>query len=426
MMADKPKSLIQRAIASPKVSSQSKELPFEALQTAQPTQTTPLIPKDIEIATEQEFPKAEELYITTKLPANVAILHISQDGENKYNVWGGHVDQELPRTKPENKPSLSLGKQVTEKIYPDEIKKRMNNFSHVNHKLRKWIKELRNEFGEHLCLVIADYTDFEIPWEMLELSPKESPHEYIGALITTVRWREVIVKDDCLVLEFKEDNCSGKAVAYLLDTELNGVGLELESLTELQATIYQSSQHNIQEFHTHLQRNDANCSFVYISCHGTFQNSPEEMALGSASDKQQQLKLQALRKYPLKLVQNSQGIVFINACHSAREQIDPVICHSYRMGFIELFLAKGARGVIGTLGAVGDIYAAEFACKLIKESSQVSPLSVAALLKKLRSKAVENLDPEPTLEQLLCLIYTFMYVYYGNPMTVLRLTPPGE
>jgi hypothetical protein len=29
MMADKPKSLIQRAIASPKVSSQSKELPFE-------------------------------------------------------------------------------------------------------------------------------------------------------------------------------------------------------------------------------------------------------------------------------------------------------------------------------------------------------------------------------------------------------------
>lgn len=43
----------------------------------------------------------------------------------------------------------------------------------------------------------------------------------------------------------------------------------------------------------------------------------------------------------------------MNACHSAREQTHPSIPYNYRIGFIDLFLKKGARGVIGTLGKVG-------------------------------------------------------------------------
>ncbi|MDF5711350.1 MAG: CHAT domain-containing protein [Nostoc sp. S4] len=429
MMAEKPKSLIQRAIASPKVSSRTKELPFEASEAVKPTPSTLSIPKDTEIPTEQELPEAKKLYITRKLPPNVAILHIYPDGQDEYCVWGGHVYEKLDPTEPQKKPFLSLGEQVTQRVYPDEIKRRMKDFSYVNLELRKWIKHLRNKFGEHLCLVISDYTDFEIPWEMLELSPYQSPNQYIGALITTVRWRKVIsvVKDDYLELEFKVDECIGKTVAYLLDTELEGARDELETLTKLQATIYQSSEDNsIHKFHTYLQCDYADHSFVYISCHGTFKNNPKEMTLGSEFKNNQQLNLETLKELPLNLVQKSQGIVFLNACHSAREQVDPVIRHSYRMGFVELFLAQGARGVIGTLAAVGDIYAAEFACELIKESLTSPQLSVAAILKKLRSKAVENLGNNPTEKQLLSLIYRFMYVYYGNPMTVLRLKRRGE
>jgi hypothetical protein len=77
----------------------------------------------------------------------------------------------------------------------------MSFFSLVNLELRKWLKQLRDKFGEQLCVVIADHTDFEIPWEMLELSPDESPNEYLGALITTVRWRHVISGDNHVVLE---------------------------------------------------------------------------------------------------------------------------------------------------------------------------------------------------------------------------------
>jgi hypothetical protein len=52
-------------------------------------------------------------------------------------------------------------------------------------------------------------------------------------------------------------------------------------------------------------------------------------------------------------------------------------------------------------------------------------LSVAALLRDIRAKVVADLAAEQTQDNLLAFIYTFMYVYYGNPMTLLRLTPSG-
>jgi hypothetical protein len=69
---------------------------------------------------------------------------------------------------------------------------------------------------------------------------------------------------------------------------------------------------------------------------------------------------------------------------------------------------------------------AQFAHDLIEESLRSPQASVATILRKLRLKVVKNLPSEPTTKDLLPLIYTFMYVYYGNPMTVLRLIARGE
>jgi len=422
MVAKSKRSLTQRAITSPTSLNRTKQLPFEAAETATPKPTEV---QDVETVTQETLLPPNELYITTKLPKEVAILHIYENGADEYSVWGGNALKILPQTEPNPSPHLSLGKLVQKGEVPESIQDAMSVFSHINVAIRKWLKELKLHVGEQLCLVITDYTDFEIPWEMLELSPYESPNEYLGALITTVRWRQIIRGDDYVVLELKADECCGNAVAYVLDSELDGVGPELDILEQLQAVIYRSKKHKIKEFQTHLQRNDAGYGFVYISCHGTFRSDLREFALGSDSDEQQQLKLLALRKCQLNLVKNSQGIVFINACHSGREQAHSSVPHSYRMGFIELFLAKGARGVIGTLGAVGDTHAANFARDLIQESLRSPNLSIATLLRKLRLRVVENLPKQPTTEDLLPFIYTFMYVYYGNPMTVLRLIPPG-
>ncbi|BAZ52104.1 hypothetical protein NIES4103_47630 [Nostoc sp. NIES-4103] len=422
-MPDKPKSATQKAASVPKGVRQSKNSLPESSNRVERTKQS--IPEGTEIPKEEIKPPPNELYITKTPPRNVAILHIYESENDCYSVWGGHVENGLPTTKPEKKPPLSLGKQVEGKLDFKLIKDRMKSLSKVNIELRIWLKELKSKFND-LRLVIADHTDLEIPWEMLELSPEKLPHQYVGALIPTVRWRKVIsINDDYPILEFKADECCGKAVAYLLE-ELGKLQLEIATLEKLQAKIYLSSQHSIKEFHTHLRRNDTDYSFVYMSCHGFFKNSPEEMALGSNSNTEEQLTLQVLGDKPPNLIQKSQGIVFLNACHSARDQVDPATRSSYRRGFIEFFLGQGARGVIGTLAAVDNTVATKFACELIEESLNSPNLSVAEVLKKLRFKAVENLGDEPTPEQLKFFINTFMYVYYGNPMTVLRLARQGE
>jgi CHAT domain len=422
-------SPIQQAITSQKAKlvNPIKQLP-EVNNTEILTKTPLDLPDNIEIIPEATLIPPNELYITMKLPKEVAILHIYQNGEQQYSVWGGNAVDMLSPTKAYPKPNVSLGNFLESKVDPEKVRHHMNRFSysHENFKIATWLNTLKDKFDDNLCLVIADHTDYEIPWEMLELSPDSCNYEYIGALITTVRWlKEIRSGYNYLHLEVKDDKCCGHTAAYVLDTELKGVGSEIDILEKLKSVIYRSSQHKIKDFQSYLQEEDSSCAFIYIACHGNYEEDCTEMFLGSKLDRTQQLKLDELRKCQLNLIKNSQSIVFINACHSGREQADPFIPDSYRMSFVELFLSKGAKGVIGTLGKVGDTHAAKFASQLIEESLKSSDIPVAELLRQLRMQVVKSLPEEPTPDDLLPFIYTFMYVYYGNPMTVLQLTPQG-
>lgn len=435
MPADK-QSLTQLAAASPKALSRRHKLPFAEKETA-PSPVSEKLPPEIETVPESQLLPPNELYIDLKLPPEVAILHVYQQGENRYSLWGGNanINLVLPSTKPREKPEIALEKLITEyhqretenaERIPGRIRDTLYAFSFNNVKLCQWLKNLRCQWGEKLYLIIADHTAFEIPWEMVELSPDDSPNEYIGALITTVRWQAIRSQGDFLVLKTESQECCGQAIAYILDSELKKGAEEVQRIGQkLQAIIYRSKEKNIADFQAHLQRQETGVGLIYLSCHGGFNIDPSEIWLGSEDNPQQRIYLTALRRCQLALIKASQGIVFMNACHSGRHQASPFIPNSYRLGFIELFLSKGARGVIGTLGRVGDEYAAQFAFDLIEELFNSPNLPVAAIIRKLRAKAINKLAENPTTEDLLSFIYTFMYVYYGNPMTVLRLTPAG-
>src|SRR5919202_2400614 len=256
MMADKSKlSITQRAITSPTGLGRTKQLPFEASEATAPKQTAQPLPEGTEFPLEETLP-FNQLYITMKLPREVAILHVYQSGVDEYATLGGNANLGLPQTDPKERPNLSLGKLVQEKELPEKIRDAMYVFSFDNPELCKWLKTLRRRLGEQLCLVICDYTDFEIPWEMVGRSHDDSPNEYLGAVVTTVRWQPIRSKDDYLVLKPEPEECSGDAIAYVLDTELKGVGPELTLLEQLRAVIYRSSKHDITTFHTHLQRQE--------------------------------------------------------------------------------------------------------------------------------------------------------------------------
>ena len=129
-------------------------------------------------------------------------------------------------------------------------------------------------------------------------------------------------------------------------------------------------------------------------------------------------KFRALKSFP--------SVVFMNACHSGRlcrNDRANIFDDGYRTGFATFFLERGAKGVVGTLGKVDDTYAAQIARNFFAEYKRNSNLTVAELLRNLRAEADRNLQIEDSTENYLLFLYTFMYIYYGHPLTVLQLTP---
>lgn len=396
-------------------------------RTARKNQTPPPYEEDITAKAEttpaKEFP-TEEWLLAQRPPPDVAILHVHAHDEDKFALWGGHMKWQLPPTAPQSKPNLALGEMVQDRNLPGVelphiIQEFMGEFSHTNFELRGWLKQLHRIYGNNLKIIIMDHTDFEIPWEMLELSL----NEYLGATITTTRWQQVITENGRRLLNLEPDECVGHAIAYVNEAELKGIGPELELLNTLNAAQYKDTT----LFRKRLEQNEAGVGLIYMAGHGIFDPHVRKMALGALEDDSQRLRLMSLYRCRLHLFAHSQAIVFINACHSGRlRKDDRLVRDDYRRGFAELFLRKGARGVIATLGGVNDAYAARVAHKLIHAARQSPHLPIAALLREQRAQVVAKLPDDPSDEELLDFIYTFMYVYYGSPQTRLRLVKREE
>jgi hypothetical protein len=255
---------------------------------------------------------------------------------------------------------------------------------------------------------------------MVSLSPNQSPYDYLGALMTTVRWRDVILDEGNLKLEFEQNLCTGTAITY------EAASPESVLWSGIKVIPYQ----DIKQFQIRLQQEETDCGFIYMAGSGRISEDGRDMILGSEIDESQRITLGELQFEQLKLIQQSRSLVFINANYSGLNLEDPDIPGSYTWGWVEFFLSKGARGVIGTLGIVEKRYAAEFVHHLIRASQDSPNLSVAASIRSWRSKftkklkdSCDSLSEEEKIQYLEQLIYSFMYIYYGNPMTILQLMP---
>ncbi len=148
-------------------------------------------------------------------------------------------------------------------------------------------------------------------------------------------------------------------------------------------------------------------------------------------DKRQQISLTQLYEYDFDFLAKGSSIVFMNTCHSGRLQQDdtlkiidpnPQTGQYYPAGFSTFFLEKGAKGVIGTLCKVADKYAAKVSHNFFEEHQKYPHLSVATILKNIRQKAANEYQCQKgNDENRYLFLFTFMYIYYGNPMTKLEL-----
>ncbi len=377
------------------------------------------------------------------LSKKIAILEVeSLDGE-KIIIHFHHgllgKDEQL-YTKCINAPKISFDKTMKAQNL-DRMIGDMTMFSEENpqvKKLRGWLlklqEKLKNNFDNQLSyLIINDRTDFEIPWEMLELK-----NNYLGASIVTVRWQDITNPDDLydvnslIDLQIEENNCCGNMVAYLNTKDLPSVEEERKNLEQFNPIVHD----NIRKFFDFLESvgskdsEDFNISLIFIASHGFFGNDLSDSKLGG-EDSKQQISLSQLYEYKWKFLAQKSSLVFMNTCHSGRLQqedqlnvigINPKTEKPYAMGFSTFFLKKGAAGVIGTLCKVADQYAAKISHNFFEEYQECPQLPVATILKNLRLKASQKYQSERNDENKYLLLFTFMYVYYGNPMTKLTLT----
>ena len=298
--------------------------------------------------------------------------------------------------------------------------------------IQEWLLDLEEKLKKNIpYLVINDKTDFEIPWEMLELEPDR----YLGASIVTIRWQDISPpfrhkkENKSISWNNKPGDSCGDVVAYTntKDKDLKEyIESEIELLNEFKTKHFEQ----IHDFLIYLNQIKSPISLVYIASHGFWGDDTSKVTFGEKAPKNR-FSLSKMYRYDFNFlkIKNSHTIFFMNACHSGRVQKDNkfnTTDQDERLGFATFFLEKGAKGVIGNLGEVLAEHASKIAIDFFSMQKNHQTLPVAVILCKLRAQAAENFRDNPTIENEERLISTFMYVYYGNPNIILQPSLCGE
>jgi hypothetical protein len=391
------------------------------------TQSPTLLATEVsEPITGEEFALKPE----QRFPSEFAVIYV-EEKNGGYVVRAHHAIQRTLHTEPSSSPQLGFDVQMTgKKRTPSGIRGVVNQFSLKNseaRKIRGWLvklkKLLQEQFAQDLeYVVIHDRTDFEIPWEMLNLSPDE----YLGSSVVTVRWQDIQVLEEgwdgseqFTPLDIQTGDCQGNIIAYVNTKDFEGVEDEIKLLSHYNAHCIK----DVQEFLRELNQPKKPVGLVFVASHGFLSEDVFDAALGE-KDKQHRVSLSELCGWDFEFLKSDRSIVFMNACHSGRLRRDSQFT-GQRMGLATFFLERGAGGVIGTMGEIEDRYAPKIAQHFLKEYQNAPNQSVAGILRQMREQALKNIKTDPSEENRALFLFTFMYVYYGNPMTVLRLSASG-
>jgi hypothetical protein len=344
-----------------------------------------------------------------------ALLEVQRDGDG-FRVRGTNLAAELPWVSGSRygRPNLALARMTgtEDPELPLDIIEIMREWSRTHDEIIDWINGLRPLFGDELRLVIWDDTGFDFPWELIWLQevPQDGlPGGWLGGLVSVSRWTR-IYKDERNPYSDDPAHCSGNVVAYIDEamigdyTALRNYGCQPEN--------------EISDIAAFLQRmadTKAQFALVYMATHGQYGTKWTALKLASKRITELRDKFRALRTWP--------GLVFLNACHSGQLIDDPAFGDHLLRGFAELFLSEGAVGVIATLGKVGDQYGREVAERVVDMLAGIGNTPVSVAMRDLRAQAAEE-KPESSDDprELLPFLYTFMYIYYGNPSTTIRLS----
>lgn len=336
----------------------------------------------------------------------------SDDGQH-FMLLGQHSENEegMQIGEPRGRLGLSLGDLATPSgLSPEDIYGYMLEWSQGEKSLIAWLQHLRAAVGDdELRLVIWDTTGFDIPWELFYVPCAKDPQRregLLGALVAVSRRVAARGADDGS--PYAGHICHGRLLAFLDDE----MAADRQFLDRYAAGAINSPGKLLDE----LNQAAYPLGLVYVATHGIYADGLPGLRLG-------EFKYFQIAGRPLAALTRSRAVVFLNACHAGRLLWDFRINNEVS-GFASAFLRKGANVVIGPTGFVETGLAGRIAAGLLDQVTRQPDQALASALTQIRAKiaqrVVGKLDPpEVDLKEL---VYTFMYVCYGNPYATLQLT----
>jgi CHAT domain-containing protein len=331
------------------------------------------------------------------------------------------------------RPDLDLGRNIAPGgPTPSEFLDAVGEWSYEKGELTQWLNEHRHRHGDELQLVVWDNSELRIPWELFWLPDNQElglSDGHLGALLTVTRWVTMNPYKPKNVRRFEDPKpyrASGPVLAYIAETMEH----DREMLRDFVVRDARSMEHlfKILRGKETLPGKPAELAMVYVACHGEFSDDAGRCVLG---------------RYPLgrahrlndglPMLRDQATLVFLNGCRTGALGVDTRRYNDGALrGFAAVFLRCGAAGVLATTGAVGMEEARALAKDLIDHLRENRDLTVADAVRQLRAKAAEAMpalldtelsgdDLRAAEEELLPLLYPFMYVYFGSPRMLMSL-----
>lgn len=287
-----------------------------------------------------------------------------------------------------------------------------------NDHLMNWIHRLLTCDAAPPRLIVKDGTGLGIPWELyfkhaVYNGPNASPQRgWLGALIPVVRW--ISLSDGGLANRGRAEKKD--CVAGLLMLEDDDLGRLDDRFDHILVAPRTKDMWTLLSW---LEERNEPFGLVMIRCHGSEPDAQGRQALGQIPYNEYDYK-----DYPA--LAGNGALVFLNACFGAAANGDP----SQQPGhFSELFLRKGASGVIAATSDIDIDHSQELAEDLLTAAMN-NPLNIAGWLRGWRSEYAERAeqaaklgrqrDQDNTFKRF---FEAFKYVYFGHLDSTLQARP---
>jgi nucleoside phosphorylase len=351
---------------------------------------------DGEVSTDQAeaYETTTQVSLDSTLPEGVVSLNLQALSiDNQYYVHAHHGKRSFIEQGKIDRSLLALHQRMGSDLAADSL---LGEIDHCNMAMQRSETCLAGQLLARLhdwstgssdqvkCLVIDDRTDAEIPWELLEAG--KSP---VGVTFQTVRYRQMAVETT------PENTCCGGGILVYAHAAYGGWQQ------------YQRQEFALfPEFLSQMQKPTVEFGLVFIdgySFEAPLQSSPTAYIKRS------------------KLFKNRASIVFI----SGQVDLDVSIGVTHQM-LLANFLDYGAKGVVGISRPIKQVQARAVVDRFSEAHQRNPDWTVAEILRQLRSDAWEALDNEVNEDTCANYLATFSHIYYGDPLTVLRLVPEDD